>query len=188
MGMTDRMMKFMVGRMSPEKKREMMLKMMPMMMEDVNMAETMVKMVPAMMDSITLLDIIRVLKKAFPALLQGVESIADFSKRLKAVAVKGIAAMPDLMERMLPVMEVVMPMMMGRIVPAVMTEDNIKSMRVIQKKMLPKMMANAEVRKVMPSMMTCFMPHCLEGMLPHVPEDKRRVFIESMQRILADQS
>ena len=72
MAVMDRMMKVIIGRMSIEKKQEMMLKMMPMMMTDVNMAETMVKMVPQMLDHISLLDIFQVLKKTFPHLLQGV--------------------------------------------------------------------------------------------------------------------
>ena len=72
MGLNDKMMASMLGRMSLEKKQEMMLKMMPMMMQDVNMAETMVKMIPIMFDQISPLDLFNLLKKLFPNILKGV--------------------------------------------------------------------------------------------------------------------
>ena len=62
MGISDKMMAAILGRMSLEKKQEMMLNMMPMMMQDVNMAETMVKMLPVMLEKISLMDIFNVLK------------------------------------------------------------------------------------------------------------------------------
>ncbi len=43
MGLMDKMMDRMIGKMSPEEKEKMMLQMMPMMMKDVSMTEVMVK-------------------------------------------------------------------------------------------------------------------------------------------------
>ncbi len=65
MSLMENTMGYIMGKMSLERKQDMMLNMMPMMMKDVNMAETMLKMMPQMLDQISLLDIFNLLKKLF---------------------------------------------------------------------------------------------------------------------------
>ncbi len=106
MALMDKMMESFIGRMSLEKKQEMMLKMMPMMMKDVNMADTMVKMVPAMLDNISLLDVFNVLKKVFPHLLKGIDSVAELIARWDELFPKIMKKMPALIDKMMPIMEI----------------------------------------------------------------------------------
>ena len=178
------MMDSIVGGMSIEKKQEMMLQMMPMMMEDVNMAETMVKMVPVMADQISLLDVFTVLKKLFPRILTGVNSMAELINRRDKIFAKLVRKMPELMEMMMPMIELMMPKFMARVLPSMMTEQNIQSMEDCTKRMAPKMMKNADLREIMSEMMSRMMPHWLENLLPHLTEEKRAAFVDSLKSLL----
>ncbi len=184
MSLMDRMMKSMVGGMSIEKKQEMMLKMMPMMMEDVNMAETMVKMVPLMADQISLLDVFNVLKKLFPLILKGVNSMAELMIRWDEIFPKLVRKMPELMEKMMPVMELMMPKIMARVMPLMLTDQNMQRMEDCAERIAPKMMENEKLKEVMPEMIARIMPHWLENILPHFSEERRAVFVASLQSIL----
>ena len=184
MGISEKMMAAVLGRMSLEKKQEMMLNMMPMMMQDVNMAETMVKMVPTMLDQISLLDLFNILKKLFPHILKGVNSLAEFIAKWDELVPQMIAKLPALMEKMMPVMEVVMPMMMAKILPVMMTEEHMQHMEEMPKRMATKMMAFEKLQKVMPEMMARVIPHCLNEMLPYMEESRKETFIVSMTEIL----
>ena len=184
MALMDKMMESFIGRMSLEKKQEMMLKMMPMMMQDVNMAETMVKMVPMMLDQISLLDLFKVLKKLFPHILKGVDSLAEFMAKWDELVPQMIAKFPALMEKMMPIMEVVVPMMMSKILPVMMTEEHMQYMEEMPKRMATKMMANEKLQKVMPEMMTRVIPDCLKEMIPYMEESRKETFIVSMKEIL----
>ncbi len=184
MGISDKMMAAVLGRMSLEKKQEMMLNMMPMMMQDVNMAETMVKMVPMMLDQISLLDLFNVLKKLFPHILKGVNSLAEFMAKWDELVPQMIVKFPALMEKMMPIMEVVMPMMMAKILPVMMTEEHMQPLEEMPKRMATKMMANEKLQKVMPEMMARVFPHCLKEMLPYMEESRKETFIVTMTEIL----
>ncbi len=184
MALMDKMMEAMIGRMSIEKKQEMMLKMMPMMMQDVNMAETMLKMIPQMMDQITLMDIFNVLKKIFPHILKGINSVAELLANWENVFPKIVKKLPDAMLNMMPFTEIMMPVMMNKIMPVIMTEEHMQKMENFPKRLLPKMMEQEELRKLMPKMMATMMPHCLEGMLPYMEEETKKEFVEKMNKIL----
>jgi hypothetical protein len=184
MGTSDKMMSAVLGRMSIKKKQEMMLKMMPMMMQDVDMAETMVKMIPMMLDQISLLDLFNALKKLFPHILKGVNSLAEFMTKWDELVPQIVAKLPALMLKMMPIMEVVMPMMMAQILPVIMTEENMRHMETIPKRMAPKMMANEKLHKLVPEMMARIMPLCLNEMLPYMDESRKEIFISSINEIL----
>ena len=184
MGLSDKMMASMLGRMSLEKKQEMMLKMMPMMMQDVNMAETMVKMVPIMFDQISLLDLFNVLKKLFPHILKGVNSFAEFMARWDELVPQMIAKFPALMEKAMPVMEVMMPMMMAKIMPVMMTDEHMEFVEEMPQRMIPRMMDDENLQKLMPEMMSKVMPHCLEQMLPYMETTKKEEFVSNLKKIL----
>ena len=184
MGISNKMMAAVLGRMSLEKKQEMMLNMMPMMMQDVNMTETMVKMVPMMLDQISLLDLFNILKKLFPHILKGVNSLAEFMAKWDELVPQMIDKLPALMEKMMPIMEVVMPMMMAKILPVMMTEEHMQLMEEMPKRMATKMMAFEKLQKVMPEMMARVIPHCLKEMLPYMEESRKEIFIVSMTEIL----
>ena len=177
MSLMDRMMDSIVGGMSIEKKQKMMLQMMPMMMEDVNMAETMVKMVPVMADQISLLDVFTVLKKLFPRILTGVSSMAELLNRWDEIFAKLVRKMPELMEMM-------MPKFMAKVLPSMMTEQNMQRMEDCTKRIAPKMMKNADIREIMSEMMSRMMPHWLENLLPHLTEEKRAAFVASLKSLL----
>jgi hypothetical protein len=186
MALMDKMMESFIGRMSLEKKQEMMLKMMPMMMKDVNMAETMLKMVPEMLDNISLLDIFNVLKKVFPHLLKGIESVAELIARWDELLPKMMKKMPALMEKMMPIMEVVMPMMMDKMLAVMMTDEHKNNFEEMPKRMMPKMMANENLQKQMPEMMSMVIPHCLREMLPYMEASKKEEFVATMNKIIID--
>ena len=184
MAMMDKMMKVIIGRMSIEKKQEMMLKMMPMMMTDVNMAETMIKMMPQMLDHISLNDIFQVLKNYFPKLLQGIHSVGEFIARWNELFPKIMKKIPEVMETMLPVMEVVMPAVMGVVLPLMMSQENLNRMEKCAEQMAPKMMKHDKLKEIIPQMMARIFPHCLENMLPLLPSDKQKKFSQSLKKIL----
>jgi len=184
MSLMDRMMKSMIGGMSIEKKQEMILKMMPMMMEDVNMAETMVKMVPLMADQISLLDVFNVLKKLFPRILKGVNSMAELMNRWDEIFPKLVRKIPELMETMMPIMELMMPRIMAKVMPLMLTDQNMEIMEGCAERMAPKMMENENLREIMPEMMARIIPHWLENMLPHLSEERRAVFVATMKSTL----
>jgi hypothetical protein len=180
----DKIMESMVGQLSIEKKQEMMLKMMPMMMQDVNMAETMLRMIPTMVDNISLLDIFNMLKKLFPNILKGMNSITEFIAEMDVLAPKMIQKMPQHMEKMMPIMQVLIPLMMGKVMPIMMTDKNLDIMEQCPNLLLPKMLDNKNVREHMPKMMIRMMPCVLEQMLPRIADDKKSEFIKRMQSIL----
>ncbi len=126
MGMMDKMMDMMIGKMSPEEKEKMMLKMMPMMMKDVSMTEVMVKMMPEMLKSINALDIFNILKNALPNLLKLIKVIKE--------------NMPEAMKEKLPKMaKEMMPVVCERVMPTMMeglTMDNM--MPHMMKEMMPQ--------------------------------------------------
>ena len=184
MALMDKIMESFIGRMSLEKKQEMMLKMMPMMMKDVNMAETMIKMAPVMLDNISLLDIFNVLKKAFPHLLKGIESVAELMAKWDELLPKMMKKMPSRIEKIMPVMEVVMPMMMDKMLSIMMTEELKNHCEEMPKRMIPQMMANKNLQKLMPEMMSMVMPHCLREMLPYMEVTQKEEFVATMNEIL----
>lgn len=188
MALMDKMMESFIGRMSLEKKQEMMLKMMPMMMKDVNMAETMVKMVPAMLDNISLLDVFNVLKKVFPHLLKGIDSVAELIARWDELLPKIMKKMPALIDKMMPIMEVVMPMMMDKMLLVMMTDEHKYHFDEMPKRMMPKMMANENLQKLMPEMMSMVIPHCLKEMLPYMEASKKEEFVAAMNNILTEEN
>lgn len=51
-------------------------------------------------------------------------------------------------------------------------------------RIIPKMMADENLRVIMPEMMTKIMPKCLENILPQLPEKGRLDFISSMKSLL----
>ncbi len=142
----DLMMKPMIGKMSIEKKQEMMLKMMPMMMEDVNMAQTMVKMVPLMADQVSLLDVFNVLKKLLPSILKGVNTVAELMNRWDEIFPKLVRKIPELMEKIMPMMELMMPKIMSRVMPLMLTDQNMERMEDCAERIAPKMMENENLR------------------------------------------
>ncbi len=170
--------------MSPEKKQAMMLGMMPMMMQDVNMAETMLKMFPAMLDQISLMDLLNVLKKLFPHLLKGVTTLGEFFARWDELVPQMLDKAPHLMERIMPFMHVMMPMMAAKIMPGMMTEENKDRMGPGMKTMCSKMLEQKPLQKTMPDMMARMMPHCLETMLPFMDEKQKEHFKQQMTNIL----
>ena len=184
MSVMDRVVKSMVGGMSVELKQKMMLKMMPMMMEDVNMAETMVEMVPLMADEISLLDIFAVIKKLFPRILSGVGSIAELLGRWDEISLKLFHKLPETVGKMMPLMELVMPKIMAKLMPLLMTEQFMQTLEGCAERIIPKMMADENLRVIMPEMMTKIMPKCLENILPQLPEKGRLDFISSMKSLL----
>ena len=184
MALMDKMMESFIGRMSLEKKQEMMLKMMPMMMKDVNMAETMLKMVPVMLDNISLQDVFNVLKKVFPHLLKGIDSVAELMAKWDELLPKMKKKMPSHIEKMMPIMEVVMPMMMDKMLSVMMTDEHKNHFEEMPKRMMPKMMANENLQKLMPEMMSMVMPHCLKEMLPYMEASKKEEFVVTMNNIL----
>ncbi len=76
--------------------------------------------------------------------------------------------------------------MMGKLMPMMMTEKNMAKMETIPERMMPRMMENENLKKMMPEMMTKVMPHCLETMLPHLSDDQRDAFKAQLQSILAE--
>ena len=102
MGLMENTMGYMMGKMSIERKQDMMLKMMPMMMEDVNMAETMLKMMPQMLDQISLLDIFNLLKKFFPHLLNGINTLSELAGKWDEIFPKFMEKIPEHMEKAMP--------------------------------------------------------------------------------------
>ena len=184
MSVMDRTMKSMIGRLSIEKKQEMMLKMMPMMMEDVNMAETMVKMVPFMADQISLLDVFNVLKKLFPRILKGVSSLAELVNQWDEIFPKLLRKLPELMEKMMPMMELMMPRIMARVMPLMLTDQNMQRMEDCAERMAPKMMEDENLREVIPEMMARIVPHCLENTLPYLSEEKKAALVATLKSLL----
>ena len=184
MSAMDRIMKSIVGGMSIKTKQKMMLNMMPMMMEDVTMAETMVKMVPLMADQISLLDVFTVLKKFFPHILNGVSSMTELINRWDEISPKLAAKLPEMMAKMMPLMELMVPKIMAWLMPLMMTEQLKQRVEDCAERMIPKMMAEENLRDTMPEMMAKFMPQCLSNMLPHLSEEKRAVFAASMKSLL----
>ena len=184
MSLMENTMGYMMGKMSLERKQDMMLKMMPMMMKDVNMAETMLKMMPQMLDHISLLDIFNLLKKLFPRLLEGINTLADLATKWGEIFPKFMEKIPAHMEKAMPVMEVMMPVVMGKMMPLMMTEENMDRMEKIPAQMAPKMMSNENLKKIIPEMMARIMPHCLENCLPHLPDDKRKDFASRLNSIM----
>jgi hypothetical protein len=184
MALMDKVMESMIGRMSLEKKQEMMLKMMPMMMKDVNMAETMLKMIPQMMDQITLMDIFAVLKKLFPHILNGINSVAELMANWNELLPKMLKKLPDVMIKIMPFMEIMMPVIMNKMLPVAMSEDHIEKVKNFPDKMLPKMLEQEEVKKHMPKMMSIFMPHCLDAWLPYMESELKSDFLKEMDEIL----
>ena len=91
---------------------------------------------------------------------------------------------PNTLEKMYPVMEVMIPIMMSKFLPIIMADMNIERMSKFSEKVLPRMMDDDNLRKIMPEMMTNVMPHCLESMLPHVSEKGKGEFIMSMKEKL----
>ncbi|MCP5106285.1 MAG: hypothetical protein GY950_23060 [bacterium] len=53
-------------------------------------------------------------------------------------------------------------------------------------KMMPIMMENDTLRKMMPQMMTAMMPHCFRNMLQHLPAEEKASFISEIESLLAD--
>lgn len=189
MSMMDKMMEGMVNRMSIEEKQEMMLKMMPMMMKDVNMAETMLKMVPVMLDEISLLDLLKVLKKLFPVLLKGVNSVAELMVKWDELIPAIMKKMPKMMNKMMPFMEIVMPAVMSRMMPVMMkNEEHMKQMETMPEKMLGRMLQKEEMKDIMPKMMARMMPLCLKEVYPHMDDETKKEFSESMMNIINQKS
>ncbi len=184
MSLMENTMGFMMGKMSLERKQDMMLKMMPMMMKDVNMAETMLKMMPQMLDHISLLDIFNLIKKLFPHLLEGIKTLSELAEKWDEIFPKLMEKIPEYMEKAMPVMEVIMPLIMGKMMPLMMTEENMDRMEQIPARMAPKMMANENLNKIIPEMMSRIMPHVLENCLPHFPDDRRKDFASHLNSIL----
>lgn len=183
MSLMDKVMASVVGKLSLEQKQAMMLKMMPMMMQDVNMAETMLKMMPTMLDHISLLDIIQILRKIFPDLLDGVKTVSGFMAKLKEVMPQMAERIPGLMEKLMPMLEVMLPMMMGRMMPLMLTDENMDKIETFPKRLLPKMLENENIKNKMPEMMVRIMPHCLEEMLPLLPETEKAEFTKKMRAL-----
>jgi hypothetical protein len=188
MALIDKMMESFFRRMSIERKQEMMLKMMPMMMKDVNMAETMLKMVPVMLDNISLLDIFNVLKKVFPHMLKGIETVAELMAKWDELLPKMMKKMPSHIEKMMPIMEVIMPMMMDKMLSVMMTDEHKNHFEEMPKRMMPKMMGNENLQKLMPEMMSMAMPHCLKEMLPYMEASKKEEFVATMNKILNEEN
>ena len=184
MSLMENTMGYMMGKMSIERKQDMMLKMMPMMMEDVNMAETMLKMMPQMMDQISLLDIFNVIKRLFPHLLNGINTLSELAEKWDEIFPKFMEKIPEHMEKAMPVMEVMMPLIMGKMMPLMMTEENMDRMEQIPAQMAPKMMANENLSKIIPEMMVRILPHCLENCLPQLSDDRRQDFASHLNSIL----
>ena len=189
MSLMENTMGYMMGKMSLERKQDMMLKMMPMMMKDVNMAETMLKMMPQMLDQISLLDIFNLLKKLFPHLLKGINTLSELAEKWDEIFPKLMEKIPEHMEKAMPVMEVMTPLIMGKLMPLMMTEENMDRMEKIPARMAPKMMANENLNRIIPEMMARIIPHCLENCLPHLSDDRRKDFASHLNSILeaADQ-
>ncbi len=185
MGLMENTMGYMMGKMSLERKQDMMLKMMPMMMKDVNMAETMLKMMPQMLDHISLLDIFNLLKKLVPHFFEGISNLSELAEKWDDIFPKLMEKIPEHMEKAMPVMEVMMPMLAGKMMPLMLTEENMDRMEQIPERMAPKMMANENLTKIIPEMMARIIPHCLENCLPHLPDDRRKDFAAHMNSILA---
>ena len=184
MSLMENTMGYMMGKMSLERKQDMMLKMMPMMMKDVNMAETMLKMMPQMLDHISLLDIFNLLKKLLPHLLKGINSLSELTEKWDEIFPKLMQKIPEHLEKAMPVMEVMMPLLMGKMIPLMMTEENMNRMEQIPARMAPKMMSNENLNKIIPEMMARIMPHCLENCIPHLPDDRRKDFVSRLNSIL----
>ena len=184
MSLMENTMGYMMGKMSLERKQDMMLKMMPMMMKDVNMAETMLKMMPQMLDHISLLDIFNLLKKLFPHLLKGINTLSELAEKWDEIFPKLMEKIPEYMEKAMPVMEIMMPMIMGKMMPLMMTEKNMDRMEQIPVRMAPKMMADENLNKIIPEMMVRIIPHCLEHFLPYLPDDRRKDFTSQLNSIL----
>jgi hypothetical protein len=184
MSLMENTMGYMMGKMSLERKQDMMLKMMPMMMKDVNMAETMLKMMPQMLDHISLLDVFNLFKKLFPHLLKGINTLSELAEKWDEIFPKLMEKIPEHMEKAMPVMEVMMPLIMGKMMPLMMTEENMDRMEQIPARMAPKMMANENLNKIIPEMMARILPHCLENCLPHLPDDRRKDFASHLNSIL----
>lgn len=184
MSMMENTMGLMMRGMSLERKQDMMLKMMPMMMKDVNMAETMLKMMPQMLEQISLLDIFNLLKKLFPYLFNGINTLSELAEKWDEIFPKLMEKIPQYMEQAMPVMEVMMPMIMGKIMPLMMTEENMDRMEQISTRMAPKMMANENLNKIMSEMLARVIPHCMESCLPHLPDDRRKDLASNLNSIL----
>ena len=184
MSLMENSMGYMMGKMSLERKQDMMLKMMPMMMKDVNMAETMLKMMPQMLDHISVLDIFNLLKKLFPHLLEGINTFSELAAKWSEILPQLMKKIPEHMERAMPVMEVMMPLFMGRMMPLMMTAENMDRMEQIPARMAPKMMANENLNKIIPEMIARIVPHCLENCLPHLPDDRGKDFTSHLNSIL----
>jgi hypothetical protein len=73
-----------------------------------------------------------------------------------------------------------MPKIMGKIMPIMMTPENMEKMVKMPEKMLPKMLENENIRKIMPEMMNKVMPQCSEIMLPIVEKEKRIAFVSKI--------
>ena len=166
------LMSKMISKMSPEKKQAMMLNMMPKMLEDVDVLETMVKMLPDMARNISLLDIISMLKK----LLEGIGTLKNSFPKL-------IKKMPEMME----LMSTFMPEMMGKMMPFMMENIGMDKMSKNCDKMMCRMMEVDSLKELMPQMMKKMMPVCLNVMLPHMPKDDRREFVQNMHEIMNEQ-
>ena len=184
MSLMENTMGYIMGKMSLERKQDMMLDMMPMMMKDVNMAETMLKMMPQMLDNVSLLDIFDLLKKLFPHLLKGIDSLSELAEKWDEFFPKLMEKIPELMEKAMPVMEVMMPLIMGKMMPLMMTEKNMDRMEQITARMAPKMMANENLNGIISEMMARIIPHCLDNCLPHLPDDRRKDFHSHLNSIL----
>ena len=88
----------------------------------------------------------------------------------------------------MPFMEIIMPVMMAKMMPMMLTEDNQERMERFPERMLPKMLANEQVRELMPGMMCRMMPHCLVQILPYLAEEKKADFVARMKDVLEDGS
>ncbi len=61
-----------------------------------------------------------------------------------------------------------------------MTPENMEKMAKMPEKMLPKMLEDKNIRKIMPEMMNKVMPQCSEIMLQIVEKEKRIDFVSKI--------
>jgi len=166
MGMMDKMMEFMTGRMSKEDKEQMMDKMMEKFFGDMTAAEKQ-KMMAEMM----------------PKMMEGV-NMMDLMPQMMMTMMGGGQSGEGMMSRMMGMMSGMHAGGKGHNTPDSGTMGNASEHMKTQP--MAGMTGCGHGMHMMPHMMTEMMPHCLGMMLPSMPKENRADFISKIVAVLME--
>lgn len=170
MGMMDKMMGIMIGRLSRQEKDEMMDKMLA-DFSNQDKQDMMASMMPKMMADVSMLEMMpKMMVEMMPKMLT---ELKEYNNKLKQEG-------HDLSE--------IMAALIGKML-TVMTEGiDFEKMAGRKDEMMDKMMQNDQLKHKLPIVKTHMMPGCIRGMLPELTPEQRLSFALEVNSIIKEKA